>query len=151
MQWLNRLKIHSAKYWNFTTNLLVRWCQTWSPTLHDNVRTSCFCPTMRFASDKLAVAKQELCQMKKMAIGTKAWWKLAPMWWLPSPQWLNNTRSIPNSTYMQDFTSHLDGKTIFSKVDLIRGYHQIPNHPDKIQKTAVITPFGRCKFFLHAI
>lgn len=44
--------------------------------------------------------------------------------------------------HIQDFSAHLAGATIFSKVDLVRGYHQVPVHPQNVPKTAVITPFG---------
>ena len=43
---------------------------------------------------------------------------------------------------LQDFTTNLAGKVIFSKVDLVRGYHQVPVNPKDVHKTAVITPFG---------
>lgn len=46
---------------------------------------------------------------------------------------------IPN---IQDFTIGLHGSTIFSKVDLIRGFHQIPVAEEDVHKTAVTTPFG---------
>ena len=50
---------------------------------------------------------------------------------------------LPN---MADITSSLAGATIFSKLDLKKGYHQIPVHPSDIKKTAIITPFGLFEF-----
>ena len=48
--------------------------------------------------------------------------------------------------HIQDFNSNLSGARIFSKVDLMRGYHQIPMARESIPKTAVITPFGLFEF-----
>ena len=63
---------------------------------------------------------------------------------------------LPN---MLDFADRLSRCTVFSKIDLRKGYWQVPVHDDDIAKTAVITPFGlrvpadgfrstkyRCKF-----
>ena len=47
---------------------------------------------------------------------------------------------------IQDLTARLAQCKVFSKVDLVRGYHQIPVNEDDIPKTAVITPFGLYEF-----
>nr|VZI33285.1 unnamed protein product [Spirometra erinaceieuropaei] len=43
---------------------------------------------------------------------------------------------------MQDFAGALFGKAVFSKIDLVRTFHQTPVAPKDIPKTAVITPVG---------
>ena len=48
--------------------------------------------------------------------------------------------------HIADFNALLDGKTIFSKLDLIRAYHHIPVAEEDVEKTAVIIPFGLFKF-----
>ena len=50
---------------------------------------------------------------------------------------------LPN---INDVTSFLSGATIFSKLDLIKGYYQVPMAPEDVPKTAITTPFGTYTF-----
>jgi hypothetical protein len=56
---------------------------------------------------------------------------------------LADSYPLPN---MLDFAGKAAGCTIFSKIDLRKGYHQIPVHPADIQKTAITTPFGSFEY-----
>ncbi|XP_051993051.1 LOW QUALITY PROTEIN: uncharacterized protein K02A2.6-like [Xyrauchen texanus] len=113
----------------------------------------------RLDPTKLAVAKAEFANMERLGIVCRSdspW--ASPLHIVPKPGggWnpcgdyrrLNEATApdqypVPN---IQDFSAHLSGKVIFSKVDLVRGYHQVPVHPLDIPKTAVITPFGLFEF-----
>ena len=56
-----------------------------------------------------------------------------------------NTVTTPDSyplPNLQDFSITAGGCSVFSKIDLRKGYHQIAVHPPDIPKTAIATPFG---------
>ena len=48
--------------------------------------------------------------------------------------------------HIHDFASGLAGCKIFSKVDLVKGYHQVPVRVQDIPKTAIATSFGLYEF-----
>jgi len=61
---------------------------------------------------------------------------------------LNNV-TVPDRyplPYLQDFTINLAGKKVFTKLELVRAYHQVPIAPYDVHKTAVTTPFGLFEF-----
>ena len=45
-----------------------------------------------------------------------------------------------------DLTAKLAGCHVFSKLDLRKGYHQVPVRSEDVHKTAVVTPFGLFEF-----
>lgn len=44
--------------------------------------------------------------------------------------------------HLSSLKSKLHGAKIFSKLDLVKAFHQIPMAPNDVEKTAIITPFG---------
>lgn len=60
-----------------------------------------------------------------------------------------NAITIPDRyplSHIQDFNAKLEGCNIFSKVDLVRAFHNIPVAQEDVHKTAIVTPFGLFEF-----
>ncbi|GFW97084.1 hypothetical protein TNCV_2697061 [Trichonephila clavipes] len=110
----------------------------------------------RLASDRLRIAKAEFENMITLGHMRPSKSNYAsPLHMVPkkdSTEWrpvgdyralnaqtIKDNYSVPN---ILDFTSNLHGTKIYSHIDLVKAYHQIPINPDNVHKSAIITPFG---------
>ena len=114
----------------------------------------------RLSPEKLATARREFAEMEKLGIirrSSSPWAsplhmveKKTPGTWRPCGDYRRLNKVTTHDRYpvprLQDFASQLKGKKIFSKVDFVRGYNQIPVAAADVPKTAVITPFGLFEF-----
>jgi hypothetical protein len=113
----------------------------------------------RLDGEKLAAARAEFLQMERDVIVRRSdspWSAPLHMVRKPDGSWRPcgdyrrlNLVTVPDSYPLPnvlDFTEKLPGCVIFSKVDLRKGYHQIPMNEDNIQKTDIITSFGLFEF-----
>ncbi|KFD65722.1 LOW QUALITY PROTEIN: hypothetical protein M514_22061 [Trichuris suis] len=115
------------------------------------------CHPGRLASERLRLAKQELASLLSAGIvrpSDSQWSSRLHIEQKPSGSGeyvatIVNAVTIPDCypiPHIQDFTSTISGAQIFSKIDLVRAFHQISMDPASIAKTAVSTPFGLFKF-----
>ena len=118
-----------------------------------------FAKARRLDVGKLEVAKAEFASMEEAGIirrSSSSWSSPFHMVLKTDGTWrtcgdyrrLNNVTKpdrypVPN---VQDLSSRLAGCTVFSKLDLEKGYYQAPMLPEDVPKTAVVTPFGLFEF-----
>jgi len=114
-----------------------------------------FSKARRLDPVKLKIAEAEFRSLEAAGIvrRSKSPWA-APLHMVPKPDgsWrpcgdyrrlnlltVHDRYPLPN---ILDFSANLSGCTVFSTIDLVKGYHQVPMATADVEKTAIITPFG---------
>jgi RNase H-like domain found in reverse transcriptase/Reverse transcriptase (RNA-dependent DNA polymerase)/Integrase zinc binding domain/Integrase core domain len=118
-----------------------------------------FSKVRRLDAKKLRCAKAEFAKLEAAGIirRSKSSWSSAlhlvkkkDGTWRPCGDYRRLNLQTKHDCYpiphIWDFTSNLSGCTVFSKIDLVKGYYQIPMAPEDVPKTAVLTPFGLYEF-----
>lgn len=113
----------------------------------------------RLPPDKYAAAKQEFQRMVEDGIcrpSSSQWASPLHLVAKKSQEWRPcgdyrrlNAITIPDRypiANVEDFTYNLENKKVFTTIDLVRAYHQVPVAEEDVAKTAVITPFGLFEF-----
>ncbi|GBP84143.1 hypothetical protein EVAR_49150_1 [Eumeta japonica] len=117
------------------------------------------CLSRRLAPNKLQIARCEFEAMLKngTARPSKSYWllplHLAPKTesgWRPCDDYrMLNARTIPDRypiRHIQDFCHNITGSKVFSTIDFVKAYNQIPVNGEDIPKTTITTPFGLYEF-----
>lgn len=129
------------------TNNVTHCIETRGPPVFSNFR--------RLSPEKLIFLKKEFNELLKQGIirPSKSPWsspihlvsKKTGGWRVCGDFRRLNAVTIPDRypiPHVQDFSYNLSGNKIFSKIDLVKAYHQIKIEDSDIPKTAVITPIG---------
>ena len=130
---------------------VVHYIPTHGPPVTSRVR--------RLTPEKHAAAQKEFDQLEKLGIvrrSSSSWASPLHMVRKPDGSWrpcgdyrfLNSVTKSDSYPlpHIHDLNRGLKGKIIFSKIDLVKGYNQIPVAEEDIEKTAIITPFGLHEF-----